>query len=143
MRRYYLDCYDTKGKETLEVDTRQAIKDRVMSLLDDYNVIIARECNHTLALYANTSTYGKLKCTKLIGDWTMKNMHELIDKVISEQRQLEDRLNSLTMFIADRANFNNLYDDMRFLLYLQRDIMYSYNEVLKRRIKLMSDYIDD
>lgn len=73
----------------------------------------------------------------------MKNMHELIDKVISEQKQLEDRLNSLTMFIADRANFNNLYDDMRFLLYLQRDIMYSYNEILKRRIKLMSDYIDD
>lgn len=68
MRKYYLDCYDTQGKTTLEVDNRQDIKDRVINLLDNYNVIIARECSHTLAMYANTVTYGKLKCTKMIGD---------------------------------------------------------------------------
>lgn len=72
-----------------------------------------------------------------------KNIHELIQSVIMEQTELENRLNKLSLFIADRAEFNNLYDDMRFLLYLQRDIMNAYNQVLKRRIKLMGDYIDD
>lgn len=67
-------------------------------------------------------------------DWNSK---DILNRVESEYDDLEANTNRLTMFIADRANFNNLSDDMRFLLLLQRDLMRGYLSVLRKRLDIM------
>lgn len=64
---------------------------------------------------------------------------EIFDRVQEEYDDLENRTNKLIMFIADRVNFNNLSDDMRFLLRLQRDLMGGYLSVLRKRLDLMDN----
>ena len=62
-------------------------------------------------------------------------MGDFKSRLVEEQEQLEEKLNKLNTF-NQSEKANTIDPDQKSLLLIQAGIMYSYNEVLKARLKL-------
>lgn len=65
-------------------------------------------------------------------------MTEVHERAISEQKELEEKIEKLQSFITSKKFFS-FSNEERFLLNSQHNAMFLYNEILKRRLEIWED----
>jgi len=70
-------------------------------------------------------------------------MKEVLERVVEENMQLQEKLSKLCVFIDESEAYLKLSHAMRILLERQRDAMKEYRDILDVRIELMTLQLKD
>jgi len=65
-------------------------------------------------------------------------MKEVLERVVEENKQLQEKLSKLCVFMDESEAYLKLSPAMRILLERQRDAMKEYRDILDVRIELMT-----